>query len=52
MVVEGLETAAGVAGWQIRTKNLGISQETMLTLIRNWLRLEEDRYHDEFKERG
>jgi len=35
--------------WHVQSKNFGIQQETVITLVRNWLRETEDDYHAQFR---
>ncbi len=38
-----------LAGYAVQSEDYGLSKEAVLTLIRNWLRMAEDKYHEQFK---
>ena len=49
LIQQSRDDDGNVLGYAIDTKETGIDEETIFTILRMWLRLEEDKYYAAFK---
>jgi hypothetical protein len=44
-----LNPDGSIASYDVQAQNFGLPDETVITLVRNWLRVVEDNYYNKFK---
>ncbi len=47
-IIPQLDGNGNIVGYQVKSESRGLSQEIIMTLLRNWLRASEDDYFKKF----
>ena len=45
---EARDSQGNLIGYRVQSKNEGVADEFVITMMRTWLRAEEDSYHERF----